>query len=259
MEPDHLVNQAAKIGIPCIAITDHDAMDGVETAQTRGEQIGVRVLPGMEVSTYDYLHGKKVHLLCLLPKRPTPLLEFCRETLKRRTAATHEMIARLAKCYPIDVPTVRHYAPHSSSLYKQHIMLALMDMGYTLSVFGELYRTLFSPKNGWALVETHLPDTRDAIRLIKQTGGAAILAHPGIYGNFDIVEELCRLSLDGIEVFHPRQSTADTLRAREASERFGLIRTGGSDFHGMISSAVNTLGARQTEEDQLTKLLERFG
>jgi phosphoribosyl 1,2-cyclic phosphate 1,2-diphosphodiesterase len=198
-------------------------------------------------------------LLCLLPKKPESLLELCRETLKRKNDATLEMITRLRSHYPLDAQTVKHYAPHSMALCKQHIMLALMDMGDALPVFGELYRTLFSPKNGWALVETHLPDTRDAIRLIKETGGAAILAHPGVYGNFDIIEELCRLSLDGIEVFHTRQSEADTARARAAADHFGLIRTGGSDFHGMIASRVNTLGAKQTEDGELNKLLSRFG
>lgn len=259
MKPDRIVELAAQMEIHCIAVTDHDAMDGIETAQNRGAEVGVHVLAGLEVSTYDYLHGKKVHLLCLLPKKPSVLLELCRETLKRRHAATLEMIARMRRHYPIDVQTVRRYAPQTKALCKQHIMLALVDMGYSLSVFGELYKTLFAPKTGWALVETHLPDTRDAIRLIKETGGAAILAHPGVYGNFDIIEELCRLSLDGIEVFHSRQSEKDTARARAAADRFGLIRTGGSDFHGMISSRINPLGSKQTEDGELAKLLERFG
>lgn len=258
-EPYAVIDLAARLKLPCVAITDHDTMGGVVSAMSRAADTGVKLIPGIEVSSYDYLHGKKVHILCYLPKKPEPLLEFCGQTLKRRTEVSLEIIRRVGTRYPVDIEAVKKYASRSSAVYKQHVLLALMDMGYSLSVFGELYSSLFSSKNGWALVETHLPDTRDAIRAVKATGGAAVLAHPGVYGNFDIIEELCGLGLDGIEVWHPRQSQADTQRAREAAERFSLIRTGGSDFHGMCASKVTPLGAKQTEAGELEKLLDRFG
>ncbi|HEX2938332.1 MAG TPA: PHP domain-containing protein, partial [Ruminiclostridium sp.] len=88
--------------------------------------------------------------------------------------------------------------------------------------------------------------------------GAAVLAHPGVYGNFDIIEELCGLGLDGIEVWHPRQSDDDTKRALEASKRFNLIRTGGSDFHGMCSSKVTPLGTKTAEDSDFQKLIQLF-
>jgi phosphoribosyl 1,2-cyclic phosphate 1,2-diphosphodiesterase len=259
MEPCRVVDLAARLKIPCIAITDHDTMDGVGSALSRGADAGVKVIPGIEVSTYDYINKKKVHILCYFPQNPGPLLEKCRQTLKSRTEASLEMARKVGSRYPIDVETVKKYAERSAAVYKQHIMLALMESGYSLSVFGELYSSLFSSKNGWARIDLHFPEARDAIRLIKETGGAAVLAHPGVYGNFDIIEELCGMGLDGIEVWHPRQSQADTRRAFEAAERFSLIRTGGSDFHGMYASRVTELGARQAENDELEKLLERFG
>lgn len=257
-EPCRVVELAADLKIPYVALTDHDTMDGVQEAQHCAKQLGVTVIPGIEVSSFDHLHRKKVHILCYFPKNPGPLLQLCRQTLERRTETTIRMIEKVATRYPVDVKTVRRYAGRSAALYKQHIMLALMDMGYSQSVFGELYTDIFSTKSGWAILDTPLPDTRDAMKAIKETGGAAILAHPGVYGNFDVLEELCSLGLDGIEVFHPRVSKEDSQRAYDASQKYHLIRTGGSDFHGLCASRVTPLGLKQAEDGELQKLLERF-
>ncbi|MFO7160069.1 MAG: PHP domain-containing protein [[Clostridium] cellulosi] len=258
MEPSNIVDLASRLNINCIALTDHDTMDGIPEAVRLSKSAGVKVIPGMEVSAYDYDHDKKVHLLCYMPKKPEHLLEMCRETLAKRTEATLKMIERVSSRYPVTPEIVKRYAGKSKALYKQHISMALMDMGYSMSVFGDLYRSLFSKRNGWALIEFELPDFRDVIRLIKEAGGAAVLAHPGVYDNFEIISELVELGLDGIEVWHPRLSDEDTKRAYEAAERFHLIRTGGSDFHGMTSSKVTPLGTKLAETDELDKLLERF-
>lgn len=258
MEPADIVELASRLNLKGIALTDHDTMNGVGKALSRSAEFGVRVIPGIEVSTYDYIHNKKVHLLCYMPKKPKPLLQMCDETLKKRTAASLQMIEKVSSRYPVTVETVKKYASHSAAVYKQHITLALMEMGYSMSVFGDLYRSLFSSKDGWALIEFDQPDPREAIRVIKETGGAAVLAHPGVYDNFDIIEELCGLGLDGIEVWHPRQSDDDTKRALEASKRFNLIRTGGSDFHGMCSSKVTPLGTKTAEDSEFQKLIQLF-
>jgi len=76
-----------------------------------------------------------------------------------RTEASLQIIKKITSKYPIDFMTVKKYSSGSAAIYKQHISLALSDMGYSLSVFGELYHDLFSSKTGWALVETKYPDT----------------------------------------------------------------------------------------------------
>lgn len=259
VEPCEVVKLAARLGLSCIAITDHDTMDGVPEAQQQSKISGVKVIPGIEVSTYDYKHDKKAHILCYMPSDPQPLIEFCSETLRRRTKASLEMIEKVKTRYPVDVETVKKYANGSTTIYKQHIALALMYMGYSLTVFGDFYSSLFSSsKPGWALVETKLPDTREAFKIVKETGGVAVLAHPGVYGNFDIIDELCEMGLDGIEVFHSCQSEEDTKKALEAAKNYKLLRTGGSDFHGMTASRVTPLGTKTAESDQLDELLKRF-
>lgn len=259
MKPAGLVGLAKRLHLDTIALTDHDTMNGVKEAVSCADADAVKVIPGIEVSTYDYKNKKKAHLLCYFPKNSEHLLLMCGETLKKRTQATIEMVEKVSQKYPITLETVKRYSAGSAALYKQHICLALMDMGYSVSVFGDLYRSLFSKKYGWALVEFTQPDPRDAVRIIKETGGAAVLAHPGVYGNFDIIDELVELGLDGIEVFHPRQSEDDIKRAYDAAVKYNLLRTGGSDFHGMCSSEVTPLGQCRPEDGQLKQLISRFG
>jgi phosphoribosyl 1,2-cyclic phosphate 1,2-diphosphodiesterase len=150
MGPEQLIEHAARVGLDCVAITDHDSMAGVEAASARAKALGLTLIPGIEVSTYDYKHSRKAHLLCYCPRNPAPLLEFCAATLKARNDASIKMIGKIASRYPIDPDAVKAYASGSGVIYKQHILMALMDRGYSLSVFGELFRELFSSKTGWA-------------------------------------------------------------------------------------------------------------
>ncbi|MFT8887402.1 MAG: PHP domain-containing protein [Ethanoligenens sp.] len=242
MRAEDLVAYAARIGLDCLGVTDHDSMAGVERAQKAAADTGVRVIPGLEISAFDYKHGKKVHLLCYAPQKTDALLVFCGETLRERECATLEIIEKVKTRYPISEEAVRACAAESGSLYKQHILAALMDMGYALSMFGDLRQELFSKSaGGFAIVETHYPEAREAIGVAKQTGGLVVLAHPGLYHNFDSVEEFCTLGLDGIEACHPYHSVEDERTAREAAARYGLLVTGGSDFHGFYRSRVNPL------------------
>lgn len=256
MRVEELVAYAARIGLDCLGVTDHDSMSGTARAQNAAEGTGVRVIPGLEISTFDYAHGKKVHLLCYAPQKPDALLALCRETLQKREQATLEIIEKVRTRYPVSVDAVRACAAESDALYKQHVLAALMDMGFTLSMFGELRRTLFSRSaGGFALVQVNYPETREAIRVAKETGGLVVLAHPGLYRNFDILEELCGLGLDGIEACHPFHSAEDEQTAREAAARHRLLVTGGSDFHGFYRSRVNPLFTKGIQGDELDRFL----
>jgi predicted metal-dependent phosphoesterase TrpH len=256
MQPEHLVDYATKLKLDYIAITDHDSMNGVIPAQLTA-QGNINVIAGIEVSTFDYKNNKSVHLLCYEPKKTDELLAMCKRTTNNREKATTEMIDIVATKYPIDFDTVKRYAKNSSSLYKQHICVALMNMGYTSTVIGELYRELFS-KNGWARVEIIYEETREIIEILKASGGICVLAHPGVYNNFDIIDDLCEKGLDGIEVWHPRQNEQDTEKAFQKAIQKGLIKTGGSDFHGAYSSKANTIGSRVTPENELLKLISKL-
>ncbi len=256
MRVEELVAYAVRIGLECLGVTDHDSMGGVARAQKAAAGTGLRVVPGLEISAYDHARGKKVHLLCYAPSKPDGLLAFCAQTLRGRERASLEMIEKVATRYPISAAAVRACAAESHSIYKQHIIAALMDMGYSLGMFGELWTECFShSKGGFALVPMHYPDAREAVRVAKESGGLVALAHPGLYRNFDILDELCALGLDGIEAHHPYHSDADEQTALEAAARHGLVVTGGSDFHGYYRSRVNPLFKKGLEGNELDRFL----
>ena len=256
MTPEELVDYAARAGLDCLAVTDHDSMAGLPLARQRAKERGIRLIPGLEVSTFDHRHGKKVHLLCYAPQRTGDLKALCDETLHSRYKGSLASIEKIAKKYPIDLSAVERYSAGSTTIYKQHISMTLASMGYSTSVFGDLFKELFSAKSGWARVDPEYPDTFEAMKIIKETGGIAVLAHPGVYDNFDIIGQLCDLGLDGIEVNHPRQSEAAGKAAFEAARENRLIMTGGSDFHGLNSARINPLASRTAPEDSLDQLMK---
>lgn len=259
MEPEELVDYAVRAGLGCLAVTDHDTMAGVPAARWQAARRGVRLLEGMEVSARDPHTGRKVHLLLYAPAHPEAILEMCAATLRARETAARAMVEKLRHRYPIDWETVSRQAAGSATVYKQHIMLALGHMGYTQSVFGPLFGELFGSPGGWARVDVPYPDAREALVLMRQSGGLCVLAHPGVYRSFGLVGELCRLGLEGIEVCHPRHSAEDERAAREAARRYGLMPTGGSDFHGLYSAHPVPLGARTAPEESLPAILSRCG
>lgn len=255
MRVEELVAYAARIGLDVLGVTDHDSMAGVERALKAAAHTGVRVVPGLEISTMDHVHGRKVHLLCYEPQKPEALLEICEDTLRRREQNTLAIIEKVKMRYPLSEEAVRASAGESKSLYKQHVLSALMDMGFALCMFGDLRQELFSSGGGMARLEMDYPETREVLPVAKASGGCVVLAHPGLYHNFDIVDELCGLGLDGIEVYHPFHQPEDERTAREAAARNGLFLTGGSDFHGFYRSRVNPLFMRGLEGADLDAFL----
>lgn len=250
--PADILDFARRFHVDAVAVTDHDCMTGARRAAEI--QSPVRLIRGLEISTFDYKRGRKVHILCYHPRETGELLRMCDETLRERQRASLEIIGRLQKKYPVDFDLVSECRGESPVIYKQHIILALMRMGYAVSVFGPLFSELFG-RDGWARVEPRYPETLEAVKVAAASGGVCVLAHPGVYDSFDIVPELVELGVKGIEVFHPRQSEGDSRRAQELAERYGLIRTGGSDFHGMYTSRVNPFASRTTPDKELRRLL----
>ena len=177
------------------------------------------------------------------------------DTREKHDRASLAMIEKIRAVYPIDEKLVRQWMKDSPVIFKQHILFALMHLGYSVSVFGSLYEELFSTSTGWARVGIEYPETREAVKIAAASGGVCVLAHPGVYHNFDIVGNLVREGLRGIEVWHPRQSKEDSARAEELADRYGLLKTGGTDFHGFYTTRPYPLGTAVTPDENLRELL----
>lgn len=253
---DELVILAKNKGLNAIAVTDHDTFGGVKRARIFGDKFGVTVIPGVEVSAYDYSRKKKVHLLCYMPKSADRLAGMLRKTNFNRKQAMSVSIQKVLRAYPIPYDMILRRTAGSTSVYKQHIMQALMDAGYTDEMFGSVFKKLFDSRFGLAKSTFEYPDVFEALRLIRESGGVAVLAHPAVYDSYDLMYELIEKGLDGIEVWYPRANPNDDKLLSDIADRYNLIKTGGTDFHGVNSSSVNPIGTCTAPDEELKKLLD---
>lgn len=251
---EELIDMACKRGLKAIAVTDHDTFAGVPQAVSYGKKKGVTVIPGVEISTLDYQRGRKAHILCYLFDRPEVLEGLLKNTIESRTEAGYEMMKKIVAAYPITEKMVLKWAEGSTSLYKQHMMHALMDAGYTNAIYGDLFRELFDSRKGKVYAKVEYPEVREVIEIIHKAGGLAVLAHPAEYDSYDLLEELADIGLDGVEVNHPRNREGDEERLSAFASTHKLVMTGGTDFHGMYSSKFYPVGTFTTPQEQVEAL-----
>ena len=255
---DDLIMVAKKSGMTAIAITDHDSLAGTRRGQMIGERLGLQVIPGVEFSAYDKKRDKKVHILCYLPEFPDRLEGLCRKISNARKRAGQFMILKAAQRYPITPDFVVRCASGSTNIYKQHIMHALVECGYTTKIYGELYKELFSPESKNNIIsKIDYPEPKEIIEAIHEAGGIAVLAHAGWYDNFELLEdELIELGLDGVEVWHPKNSEEDRKRLMAIAKKNKLLMTGGSDFHGSYNAEPTKIGDCTMPKEELDLLLK---
>lgn len=253
---DSLVILAKKQGVKTIAITDHDCLAANVRGKRIGEQHGITVLPGVELSSTDAQRGQRAHLICYLPDSPDRLEGLCRRNLLESKKISQYMILKTCIQYPVTPEFIIKCATGSTGVYKQHIMHALMESGLSDRIYGEMYTSLFSAQSETnVLREAKYPSPKEILEAIHDAGGIAVLAHPALYNNFDLLEELIPEGLDGVEVWHPSASEEDVARLQKIAKKNGLLMTGGSDFHGMYGTGNITIGSCQTPDANLDELL----
>ncbi len=253
---EDLIVIANKSGINTIAITDHDCIAGTVRGQVIGKRYGVTVIPAVELSAFDNEAGKSVHIISYLADSPDRLEAICRKTSVARKRAGQIMMLKVAARFPITSEFIINHASGSTNLYKQHIMHALMDAGYTDELFGELHHKLFSTDSETnILAPTKYPDVQTVIDEIHGAGGIAVLAHPGKFDNFDEIEKYVEMGLDGVEVWSPFNTEEQTEALAELCKKKKLLLTGGSNFHGTYGEKTVTIGSYATPQEHLDKLM----
>ncbi|WP_407311176.1 PHP domain-containing protein [Desulfosporosinus sp. SB140] len=259
-----VVRLAKDKGISHLAITDHDTTKGLQEAIKVGYEIGINIVPGIEISAYDYQRDKRAHILGLYIEPGHPSLNMlCAPLVQRRKQASYEMFRKIkAAGYDISWVDVQKYEG-GTGVYKQHIMHALLDKGYCGSIYDDLYKRLFqrgnTPKTqGIAYIQLEYIDARAAILAVREAGGIAILAHPGQLNNYDAIDEWVELGLGGIEVFHPSHQEDDRQKSMLYAQKHKLVITGGSDFHGFYGDKPIELGCHELGEECIDELLQRI-
>lgn len=254
---EDVIAQAQRTGVEWLSITDHDTMASFSRAEVLANRAGIKLLRGVELSAWDKERGRKVHVLCYNPQKPDRLEVLCLKCCEIRKQTSKEMIEKVMAKYPITLESILKHTTSSKSIFKQHIMRALIDYGYALEFYGDLDKELFNRKTGSCYVEREYPDVNAVIDLIHLSGGAAVLAHPAQYDSIELLEELAEKGrIDGVEIGHYSADTAYREKLTEIADKYNLIRTGGSDFHGLYNSVPTHIGSESTDYDQIERILK---
>ena len=239
---ERVIEKAKKAGLSAISFVDHDTVDGWEEKQTLAAAAGIEAIPGIEISAYDFKRNRKVHVLGynFRPDAPS-ITALCEELLMRRHRHSIWQMEKIkAAGFELDMEAVIRSAKPSRTVYKQHIMKGLTDAPFGSEEYQLLYRSLFKGK-GVAAGDIEYLDAFDAVRAIAADGGLAVVAHPGQLDSYDLVPELVKMDLGGIERNHFDHSAQDHGKVEKLAREYGLVMTGGTDYHGVYGKTI-TIG-----------------
>jgi predicted metal-dependent phosphoesterase TrpH len=226
---------AHQAGVTALAITDHDITTGIVEAITAGQQYGIDVIPGIEISSI--INDSELHILGYFLDWQDPELQArCRTLRDSRHRRNPRIIERLqASGIDITYDEVQVLAG-TESVGRPHIARVLMDKGVVTSAKEAFDRFLANGKP--AYVPRDLPSPAEAIQWIKAAKGLAVLAHPTWVKTtdrplIDLVRQLKADGLDGVEVYYSTHAARQTREYLSLAQQLGLLITGGSDFHGV--------------------------
>ena len=219
---------AKEHGLTHVAITNHDTVSGLKEAIKLGKEIGIEVIPGIEISAYDFKQNKKTHILGYHFNLDAPHIKALVEPINaRRDANTKWQVQQLIHAgYDLTMEEVAEKAKDSTAWYKQHIFDVLTHKGYSRQELKPLFQ-----KDGICDRVITYVSAKEAVEAIKADGGIAVMAHPGQSKTYDLIPDLVAVGLDGIEKYHPDHEESDYKLIDELTEKYHLIQTTGSDFH----------------------------
>jgi predicted metal-dependent phosphoesterase TrpH len=252
LPPEAVVRAARDAGLAAIALTDHDTVGGVEAARRAGESLGVRVVAGVELSAHD--GAQEVHLLGLHLARVDLMASALERFRDDRVTRAERIVGKLnALGVPVTVDAVLAESG-GGAVGRPHVARALVKGGFVADEREAFYRYLAAGKK--AYVDKPRLEVVDAVKLVHDAGGIVVWAHPGGDGRRDRVERFVEAGLDGIEVLHPSHTPDDTQRLGALADHLGLVRSGGSDWHGQREGP-RTIGMMHVPAEWLARQDER--
>ena len=252
--PAEIVSRSAAAGLAVIAITDHDTVNGITPALQAARTFpSLRVIPGVEIST-DIPAGQ-AHILGYFVDYTDHELQIALEKMRNsRWERARKMVARLEDLgCRIEWERVREIAG-AASVGRPHIAQALMEKDYVES-FKDAF-TRYISQDGPAYVERDKMTPVQAAELILQAKGLPVLAHPLTVPDPEaMVIELKAAGLTGIEVYYKDYSRDDINRLLRLSDRYGLVNTGGTDYHGLEPETDIDIGGVDVPAECVEQLL----
>lgn len=249
-----IVAKAKAAGLSLMSLTDHDTVKGVGLALEEGEKQGIKVLPGIEISTYAVC---EVHILGYnIDINNDRLLTRLAEIEDKRHERIKAILTNLKK-YNIELDEEKIF-DRIGTVGRMHIAKQLLAKGYCQTITEAFDRYL--GERGIAYVPSKRITPLEGVKLIKAAGGLAVVAHPLIFcqkGKLDdLIGGLKTYGLDGLEVYYPTHTLDDTAKLYDLAKKNRLIATGGTDYHGL-----NKKGVEPGDVDYVPDrfALEKFG
>lgn len=258
LTPTQLVELAATIGLEAIALTDHDTLDGIRPAQEAASAAGIELIPGVELSL-DWDRGGMHMLVLWLEPGSGPLQDRLAEIQDARNNRNARIIGRLNELgLDITLAEVEEEAG-DGSVGRPHFAAVMVRKGFVTDIKAAFDEYLAKGRPGYMSRMRLGPE--DAIELARRSGGVPILAHAhtlGLENQAEVEAVLARLSnagLVGIECHYGSYDADERAGYTRMARRFGLLASGGSDFHGTYKADV-ALGRGSVGIDVPTHLLE---
>lgn len=237
LSPTEIIKLASDRRIKAVALTDHDSVEGLEEADNEAKRLGVEFIKGIEIST-SYGEGRLLHILGLgIDPENTYFNEVYTKMKKAREAGMHNILEILAaQGISIDIEELRKYTI-GQYMDRQAIPKYFIDKGILKSAPEVWHRYLDPIPYG----EGELLSAEEALSVIKKSGGLSFLAHYNKWIGFEgytkkeieeHMEQLTALGLDGLERYYPTFNTEDNEYVEYLMNRYKLIPSGGTDFHG---------------------------
>jgi predicted metal-dependent phosphoesterase TrpH len=232
--PSQVVEHAVRIGLRCIALTDHDTVSGIAEAEQRAKELSILFIPGVELTVTH--EGQEIHILGYFIDPSSPGLLACIEEVRGRVfERMSRIVKRISRLgYPLEMEEVVNIAG-SGSMGRPHIARAMVEKGYVQSNQEAFDR--FIGSSGPAYVEVTAMAPQEGYKIILEAGGIPAIAHPGYLGRADMMLEPELFAhrewgAMAIEVYHTRHDRYMRTYYTKMARKLEMAITGGSDCHG---------------------------
>ncbi len=230
--PEEVVREAEKLGLAAVAITDHDTAAGYPRAAAEGEKRGLEVVPGIEISTK---FRAAVHILGYYIDVDSPALEEVLEWMHRDREERNIKLCEMFRSVGVDIDIERMHARFGDLVGRPHFAEILIENGRAADM-QDAFDRLLNKNRPFFIPRQFLPIER-SIEIIRAAGGTAVLAHPFQYRLDDaqlreLIEHCMESGLEGIECRYSGYDADMCAYLESLAAEYGLVRTGGSDFHG---------------------------
>jgi predicted metal-dependent phosphoesterase TrpH len=234
LSPQALMNEAVQVGLSCIAITDHDTVEALPAAfENKPSQL--ELISGIELSCE--WHEQEVHILgYFIDYQNQELLKTLEEIRLQRVDRIHAMVDKLQGLgVNVSAQEVLNISPFGT-VGRLHLAKVLLDKGVVSNIREAFVK--FIGEHGPAYAGRFKLSIQEAVSVIKKCSGVPVWAHPYTLGNDDLLLPLVEAGLKGIEVYYPEHNGRRVEHYKALAKQYGLVCTGGSDYHGQIRQGI---------------------